>query len=180
MSPCTATFVAGGHLPSCELGMRQPCFQPQTWWDTLPHTLPLAPIVFMQGTHCPPPVLCQLGTPMLTLIISSFELWGPSPPTQLFPYPQLSAQVDSVPHPSTCHPSTCSFLTNLALWSHLLPHGWLHLGWRSSKPSGKGRGGLIQHFSHLLHRQAKVPLLPQASSPSCCSRCPSAKTGGAS
>lgn len=150
--PAPLLVWLGAACPPVNWGHGSPASSHRPWWDTLPPPLPPAPIVFIQGTHQPPLVLCQPGTPMLTLTVSSFELWGPSSPTQLSPTPSYLPRFtqptipvsDILPHPLSL-PVGIHFPQGsnppgvvLAAWSDLLPNEWLHLGWRSSKPSGKG------------------------------------------
>lgn len=123
--PGLVTFVEEIFQRCCLCGWGLPACPPVNWgyhsrrprWDTLP----------------PPPATSshsvRAGNPSATSSTlpardsrahsdSSFELWAPSPPTQLSPYPQLSTQVHPTHHPSNCHPSTSSFLTN---WHPFLP-----------------------------------------------------------
>lgn len=127
MPSCTTACLVGGCLPSCELGMWQPCFQPQTLVRHSPTCSATSP----HHVH-PSATSGKLGTPMLTLTVSSVESWGPSPPTQLSPYPQLPAQVHPTHHPSIWHLSTSCFLTN---W-FLFPRGF--------KPTWGGPGCVVQ------------------------------------
>lgn len=195
--PALLPVWLGAACPPMNWGCGSPASSCGPWCDFPLLQLPRSPTSpHHVHTGNPSATSGQLGTPMLTLTVSSFESWDPSPPTQLSPYPQLPAQVHPTHHPSIWHlslslPIGLYFLEDsnppgvvLAVWSDLLPHGWLHLGWRSSKPLGKGRAVLAYglhrlHFSCLLPGQAKVPLLSNIS-PCCCSQYPSSWTGGAS